>query len=160
MKLIRFLKGELAAEAQAWVADGVIGEEQAAAILARYGARFGDAPRAPRGYLVLLSLAAVMAGVGLILLLSHNWEQIPHWLRLGGIGALLALINAQGLRAWWQGREKIARVWLLFGAIWYGAAIFLVAQIYHLGEHYPEGLLLWAAGITPIALLTRSRALT
>jgi len=100
MKLIRFLKGELAADARGWVSDGLIGEDQARAILARYGASYDDAVKGWRGYLVLLSLAAVMAGVGLILLLSHNWEEIPSWLKLGGILVLLGLINLQGLRLW------------------------------------------------------------
>ncbi len=46
--------------------------------------------------------------------------------------------------------------WFLLGGLFYGASIMLIAQIYHIGEHYPDGMFWWALGILPIALLLRS----
>jgi uncharacterized membrane protein len=43
------------------------------------------------------------------------------------------------------------------GAIIFGAAIALVGQMYHLGDDFAAGLLLWAAGALAAAALTGSR---
>ena len=32
----------------------------------------------------------------------------------------------------------------------------LIAQIYHIGEHYPDGIFWWAIGVLPIAMLMES----
>ncbi|MCG8564730.1 MAG: hypothetical protein MI747_06570, partial [Desulfobacterales bacterium] len=37
--------------------------------------------------------------------------------------------------------------------------IMLIAQIYHIGEHYPDGILYWALGVMPLGLLTGSSLL-
>ncbi|MCP3672494.1 MAG: DUF2157 domain-containing protein, partial [Gammaproteobacteria bacterium] len=40
--------------------------------------------------------------------------------------------------------------------LFYGASIILIAQIYHLGEHMPDGVFWWALGCLPIAVLINS----
>jgi uncharacterized membrane protein len=42
------------------------------------------------------------------------------------------------------------------GGLFYGASIMLIAQIYHIGEHYPDGIFWWAIGVLPVALLLKS----
>ena len=39
------------------------------------------------------------------------------------------------------------------------ASIMLTGQMYHLGEHFPNGLLLWALGLVPLTLLSGGRLL-
>jgi len=42
------------------------------------------------------------------------------------------------------------------GSLLYGASIILIAQMYHLGEHMPDGVFWWAVGILPFVWLSKS----
>ena len=41
----------------------------------------------------------------------------------------------------------------LLGCLLYGAGIWLVAQIFHMSAHYPDGVFWWAVGVLPLAFL-------
>lgn len=156
MRVLRFLKRELAAEARGWVNDGLLSEEQAERILARYGTRLPDGRERSAGYYVLVSLAALFAGLALLVLVSANWDDIPRGVRMGGLAAITAAFHGVGLWNFRRGRETLASVWFFLGCLAYGTAVFLIAQIYHLGEHFPDGIFWWALGSLPFALLARS----
>jgi uncharacterized membrane protein len=48
----------------------------------------------------------------------------------------------------------------MLGNLFYGASIILIAQIYHLGEHMPDGVFWWALGSLPFGVLLRNSWLT
>lgn len=156
MRFLRLLKPELAAEAKSWVDEGLVSQEQAERILARYGARLPDGRERSAGYYVLISLAALFGGLALLVLVSANWDQIPRHLRMAGLVLVTLTFHGLGLRSWGRGKGSLALVWFFLGCLAYGTTIFLIAQIYHLGEHYPDGIFWWAAGSLPFALLTGS----
>lgn len=147
----------LRAESALWRAEGLITPEQQAAILARYPAE----KLAGRGRTtgVIITLGALLIGLSVILFIAHNWWQIPIWLKLSGILALV--LAAHGLGYWlWQVRGTYPRsghAMVLLGCVLYGAGIWLVAQIFHLESHWPNGFLLWALGSLPVAWVLRSR---
>lgn len=159
LRLLRFFRGEWAEEVRGWVAEGLITAEQGERILARYGLSLDGSGRTPFAYRVLTALAIVFAGAAVLLLLSHNWDELSRAGRMAGLIAATGLVNALGFRQWVRGYRDQAVLWLFAGGILYGASIMLIAQIYHLGEHFPDGLLLWALGILPLAWLTASRLL-
>ncbi|OOZ38708.1 hypothetical protein BOW53_14380 [Solemya pervernicosa gill symbiont] len=156
MRLIRLLKNDLAQEVYGWVKDGVISEAQGESICDRYGIDYHHDSHHSYGYYVLIALGYLFIGLAIITLLSANWDQIPRALRMGGLVAVTLATNVVGLRLFAQGREKPATIALLLGALLYGATIMLIAQIYHIGEHYPDGIFWWAAGVLPLALLMES----
>jgi uncharacterized membrane protein len=157
VKFLRLLKRELAAEARSWIDEGLVSEEQARRILGRYGARLPDGTERSVGYIVLLSLAALFAGLSILVFVSANWDEIPRGVRMATLVALTLAFHAIGLRQKRFGNGKIASVWFLLGCFTYGTSIFLIAQIYHLGEHYPDGIWWWAFGTLPFVILLRSR---
>lgn len=159
MKGFRFFRQDSVREVKAWVEDGVISPEQGEAILQRYGASWQDAEGHSFGYFLLTAMAALFAGLALILIMSHNWDDIPRMARMLGLILLTLAVNLQGARVFLAGREQAGVIWLFFGGLCYGAAIMLIAQIYHLGEHYPDGIFWWAIGVLPLAALCRSRLL-
>ena len=108
---------------------------------------------------MLVALAILSMGLALLLLISHNWDEIPRAVRMGALMLLTAGLNGQGIRCYAQGRADTGKRWLFAGGLAYGASIMLIAQIYHLGEHFPDGLFWWALGVVPVALLTQSRLL-
>lgn len=160
MKLIRLLKRELAREASDWVDDGLITAQQADKILSRYGTRLGGHRADGLGYYLLLSLGVFFAGIAVILLLSANWDDIPRLFRATGLIALMLLLHLAGFLSWRRQALRLAPVWFFAGCLAYGVTIMLIAQMYHLGEHYPEGIYWWTLGVLPFVLFTRSQLLT
>jgi uncharacterized membrane protein len=48
---------------------------------------------------------------------------------------------------------------LFLGCLFYGAGIWLVAQVFHINSHYPDGFWWWALGVLPFALCLETRLL-
>ena len=159
MRLIRLLKQDLAKEIADWKRAGIINDEQATTICARYGVDFHDLGRTSYGHRILVGLGYLFIGLALITLIGNNWEEIPRPLRMGGLIGLTLAANLMGLYRYRQDEDTSAVGWFLLGGLFYGASIMLIAQIYHIGEHYPDGIFWWALGVLPVALLLRSVAL-
>lgn len=148
-------KTRLRHEARHWVADGLIDADQANRILARYGTALEASDAS--AYRLLSALAALLAGLALLLFVSAHWDQLPRLVRLAGLILLTVALNLYGVRRFVRNRGGAAALFL--GGLAYGAAIMLIGQMYHLGEHFSAGLLLWALGVTPLAWLTGGVAL-
>ncbi len=159
MRLIRLLKNELAKEATDWVDKEIISAEQAEQICARYGIDFKNQSKRPLGYIVLISLGYLFIGLALITLLSANWDEIPRSTRMIGLVLLTLSVNLFALNKFKNGEKTSAIGYFFLGALFYGASIMLIAQIYHIEEHYPDGIFWWAMGVLPIALLLKSTLL-
>lgn len=156
MRFIRLLKHDLATEAGHWVRESIVTREQAQTILARYGTSLNQSERKGFGYYVLLALAALSCGKAVLLLVSHNWADLPRTARILALIIATLGLNGGGFVAWSRGREHLARVLFIVGSMMYGATIFLIAQIYHLQLDFPPGVLWWAIGIIPLAIASRS----
>ena len=159
MRLIRLLKHDLAQEVSSWVGEGIISSEQALAICSRYGLDFRNLSRRSYGYRVLIVLGYLFVGLAVITLVGANWDQIPRAVRMGSLIALTLAANLLGLHRF-RREDKSATAWFFLGSLFYGASIMLIAQIYHIEEHYPDGIFWWAMGTLPVAILTSSAPLT
>jgi len=156
MRLIRLLKYDLAREAAEWVDEGLISEPQAEQICRRYEVDYQQAQQRSFGYSVLTGLGYLFIGLALITLLGANWDSIPRGLRMGGLIGLTLATQWLGLRHYCSGDRSGGVGLFLLGNLFFGASIILIAQIYHLGEHMPDGVFWWALGCLPFALLTRN----
>jgi len=148
-------KNLLRRETRRWVDEGLVEPFQAERILNRYGASLNDAGPSALG--LLTGLAGLFAGLALLLLVSANWEQLPRLARFAGLVTLTAVLNAWGVVR--LVRAGTGGGLLLLGGFAYGASIMLTGQMYHLGEHFPNGLLLWTLGLVPMTLLSGGRLL-
>ncbi len=157
MGLIRLFKTDLTREIRSWEEKGLVEPHQARAIAGEYGIDLES--KTGRGYYILVTLGYFFLGLTLITLVAANWEEIPRHLRMIGLIALTLVIQLQGFRLLCRGRIKEAGGAFLLGALAYGAAIMLIAQVYHIGEHYPDGVLYWGLGVIPLGLLTGSATL-
>jgi hypothetical protein len=160
VQLIRLFKRDLAKEVASWVDGGLISADQARAICGLYGVEYGTSQDGSTGYRLLVVLGYLFIGLAVITLIGANWEQIPRGLRMFGLLALTAGTQGFGLRLYLSGKSSGAAAVFLLGNLFYGASIILVAQIYHLGEHMPDGVLWWALGSLPFGLLLLSPWLT
>lgn len=141
-----WLKNEL----ELWVAEGLIRREQADAIRARYPE---PPPGAPWSVILFAGFGAVMFGLGVILILAFNWEKIHKFGKLGLVFAVLLAAHAGGLYLRRAGSQQraLGDALHLLGTMLFGAGIWLVAQIYHINEHWPNAIIVWAVGALALA---------
>ena len=155
----RSFAGQLSRESEAWVAEGIVSAEQAAAIRGRYA----DARDERRGSATtaLAAIGAIAVGLGVIGFVAANWEETSHAVRLALLTAAVAgsYAGAYQLRERTGRRPRVGEVLYLLGVLLFGASLFLVGQMYNVQAHDPLALLLWAGGATATALVVRSRAI-
>ena len=140
-----------------WIAGGLVAAEHRDAILEDVRKRDrGDVRH--RFAMVAGLLGAVLIAAGMLLFVGANWQAIP---RLARLFLLLAgMWAALGLGALLRrgDHERLAEGAWLIAAAGYGAAIMLVAQMYHIHADWTDGALLWALGALLIAWLLDSEA--
>src|SRR6516165_2623238 len=149
----RAYRQRLEADLTRWEADGVITPAALAAI------RSALPPLAPD-----INIPVVVAIVGGLLIaaaflafVAAHWTEFARLLRFAILVA--GIVSANGLGAWFAraGRSVLADLCASIGSIIFGAGIALVGQMYHLGEDFAGGMLLWAGGAFAAAALTNSR---
>ncbi|MFK8028124.1 MAG: DUF2157 domain-containing protein [Gammaproteobacteria bacterium] len=153
MRLIRLLKNDLGKEVSEWVKSNIITESQAIKICQQYDIDYHQLGNRSFGYNVLISLGYLFIGLAVITLLGANWEDIPRGVRMAGLIALTMATHVIAIKKYMANGTVLL---FLLANLFYGASIILIAQIYHLGEHMPDGVLWWALGCLPIAILVRS----
>jgi uncharacterized membrane protein len=146
----QWLQDELAT----WQQQQVITADQATAILGQYETESATKQRMQNVYLITLGgIAALMFAASVLLLVSFNWQVIPAAGKLTIIFGALIGIYAAGAGCWRAGYPRLAEVIFFFAALMYGASIWLIAQVFHMSAHYPDGYFWWAVGVLPLALI-------
>jgi uncharacterized membrane protein len=149
----RAYRQRLEADLARWEAEGVITPAVLAAI------RGALPPLAPE-----INIPVVVAIVGGLLIaaaflafVAAHWGEFARLLRFAILVA--GIVGANGLGGWFAraGRSVLADLCASVGSIIFGAGIALVGQMYHLGEDFAGGMLLWAGGALAAAALTNAR---
>lgn len=111
-----------------------------------------------RLFLVFGILGALLVGLGVILILAHNWDDLSRFFKT--IIAFVPLLISQALCAYALFKKPDSVVWreststLLVFAV--GASIALISQIYHIPGKLESFLLVWSVLVLPIVYLMRS----
>jgi uncharacterized membrane protein len=138
------LKATWESRLQSWVEAGVVDAATAERIRAFEGARAGEQKlRWP--ILLAVSLGGVLIGAGVLLFVAAHWDQLSPQSRFTLVLLMVGMFHAAG--AYLSDRfSALATVLHGLGTAALGAGIFLCGQIFNLQEHWPGGLMLWAAG--------------
>lgn len=138
------------------MAGGQITPEQRTAILALYP----EEPGAERDRLILILsiLGALLVGAGVILYFAANWPRLGAGVKVTAILAAIAAAYGSGyyLQFVKGSYPRVGAALIFLGALFYGAGIWLVAQIFHLSGD-ATGWLVWGLGTLPVAWAVRSR---
>ncbi len=139
------------------VDQGLIPAESAERIKEYYGS--GGIKTGSRTFLVIFGvIGALLVGLGIILILAHNWPQLTKLYRLSiSMGFLVAAQIAAGSVLWFKKdsmawREATATILMLM----VGSAFALVGQTYHLIEDTDAFLLTWMLLSLPLVYLMNS----
>ncbi len=150
----------LAAEVQEWQSRGVISPEQSGTILGGYQALPPGQKARNRLVSVLAVLGALLVGLGVILFFASNWQEISKATKLALMLVVVPATYAVGYWLRYHNQRTIVGAAIIFlGTLAYGAAIHLVAQVYHLPVNAPNLMALWFLGVLPLAYLTRSQVI-
>lgn len=143
----RFLTTEL----QKWRESGLVDAETTQHIANHYSLDLQVVPERKSSLLELM--AYFFLALAFITLIGANWDEIPRGIRL--VLVIFVTLGVQLAGYYFHQKEKksVATNLFLLGNFCYGAAIALIAQIYHLGEHMPNGILLWAIGSMALSVV-------
>ena len=156
---------DLIGEVRKWTEQGIISREQQQRIESLYPIVTESRDKDPSAKKslnlnsVIIGLAVLCLAAGIIIFYASNWKKMPPSVKL--IQVFVLVIASYGGSAWFlfSGTRSrlIGRALLVLGMVSYGAAIMLVAQIYHISAHPTNGILAWAAGVFLMAALMRER---
>jgi uncharacterized membrane protein len=133
----------LAQELPGWEEQGWVSAEGRQAILADVAARQSKMVWASS----LAIAGALLLGVGVITWFAAHWNDISKLMKLVLIFAALTGSHvAHGFCLTRGALPKLAQGMALLSVLFFGAAIMLIGQIYHIDAHFPDGIALWAAG--------------
>jgi uncharacterized membrane protein len=137
-----------------WAETGFVQLQQARAIRDCYETVAVSGQRKhSRARFVLQGLAAFLIGLAALLVVGYNWQAF-HWIaKLALVFGTVAGTHAAALYLrHFTGAQRAAEILFFLGCLFYGAGIGLVAQVFHLDSHYPDGVWWWALGVLPFAL--------
>lgn len=141
-------------EVDEWVREGIITDQQAAAILDRYDP--AEAGRS-RAVLALSLVGAALVFAGVTWFLATNWHDLPSTARALVLVAGPTLAYAAGIVAYDRDARRTGHALIVLGAILVGPSLFLFEDL--LGASLPEAWLFlgWAAVALPTGHAMDSR---
>lgn len=138
------------------VEAGIVTEETAQKIVAYYGRQSN--PTANRLLVVFGILGALLVGMGIVVIIAHNWDSLPKAGKLF-IG-LFPLLAAQAVAGYLIVTGKDSRTWregtatFLFFTV--AISISIVSQTYNIEGDLGGFLLVWMALSLPVVYVLRS----
>jgi hypothetical protein len=135
---------------------GILDQERADRIRAFYAERSGQSQN--RLVVAFGLLGAALVGLGLILIIAHNWDMFSRGTKtffaflplvIGQLLCLFVLLKRKNSVAWREGAATF-----LFFAV--GACISMIGQIYHLPGNLSELLLSWMLLCVPLVYIMPS----
>lgn len=147
------LRATICKEIDLWRSEGLISNETAALLTARY-------PHTSARHqlvTVLTILGSILIGLGTILFFGSNWQTIAP---VGKVALILSAIVGTHFLGWRfrfepGERPKVGSALILLACLFFGAGIWLVSQVFNFDLTIADGLLLWATGTMATAFATR-----
>lgn len=142
---IRWLEGEL----KKWVTGGIIDEGRAQTIRDLYPIEASH----PWAVILFSGIGAVIVGLGVVLMFAYNWHDMSKAAKLSVIFSSLIISHSVGIWLFLRSSRfaAIGEALTILGSMLFGAGIWLVAQIYHIEEHYPTAFMFWGLGTLALA---------
>lgn len=101
---------------------------------------------------VLVTIGAILLGLGVILFIASNWDDMSRFLKvlviITGIGS--SLFTSYRLE---KNYPKTSEAFLYLTVLLYGAGIFLIQQTFNISDQYFMAFLIWAIGALGMAYI-------
>lgn len=138
------MNNELNAMLARWREAGVV-DAPTAARIAAFEARDESSSGLRWPVILAIAFGALMVGAGVLLFVAAHWDHLSPPARFLSVLAMVGFFHGAG--AYLTERfPKLSIAMHGLGTLALGAGIFLAGQIFNLEEHWPGGIMLWAAG--------------
>jgi hypothetical protein len=127
-----------------WTEAGLVDSATAERIRA-FEREHADAGRLRWPILLALAFGALMLGGGILLFISANWDALSPTQRFSLVLLLVGGFHVAGALAA-DRFPAMSTAMHAIGTVALGGGIALAGQIFHLDEHWPGGIMLWAVG--------------
>ncbi|MBI2373728.1 MAG: DUF2157 domain-containing protein [Deltaproteobacteria bacterium] len=148
----RVFRAKLRVELPEWEREGLITSEAREALAKRYSV--GE-PGADAAALAVYVLGALLVGGGVVSFVAWNWEALSDVAKLALVTSLM--ISVQTLGFWWwriEGRHaRLGHALVFLGTLIFAANVGLVAQVFHVSEHWYNGALAIGLGALAASLV-------
>jgi uncharacterized membrane protein len=139
------------------VARGILTQDVSDRIRQHYG-ELKSISKTTVTLIILGTIGALLIGLGIILLLAHNWEQFSRFTR--AILSFIPLVIGQALALWvlWKRPQSSAfkEGTATFLSLMVGASIALISQTYNIPGEVGTFILTWMFLIIPLAYLMQA----
>lgn len=140
-------------ESERWRASGLVDDETRRHIMADYQAISTER----RTLMALVVVAVLMCGIGLVLLIGYNWQQIPPSAKIGILLAGVAAAFTGAAVSYARARAVLGETLAFAGTLVFGNAIWLIAQVLNIRGHFPDAFFWFGIGALACAWLVESR---
>ena len=147
----------LTKELDRWQSDGIVDKETAIKIANLYD--IDPDAHSDKISFVLKLVAYLFFALAFFTLVGANWEEIPRLGRLTLVLFVLGLVNFGGIYYLAKGKENLSTAMFFLGNFCFGAAIALIAQIYHISDEPSGGILLWSIGAFAVSFASKKGVL-
>ncbi len=141
---------KLANKLQNWVKQGLISPSQAEEIL-----RSEQSNHSNMVWKWMYGIAGLFIGLGIILIISANWDYIPAWLKLFGNFAIWAAVLYHTCQSVINKKSKISEILLVVSFLFVGATIGLIGQIFNLSGGWQSFAMAWSLLGLPYVFFSR-----
>lgn len=150
---------QLRQAAEQWWKDGLIDAALYEKLAERY--RFDRLEReaANRFITILISLGAVLVGLGAITFVAANWQALSRSMQSTLLLSCFIGVSAAGFYVWRSGKQRLGEGLLLLAGLLLGANLALMSQIFHQSGELYELFLVWSFGVTAMAYSLRLTSL-
>jgi len=138
------LSGRLEKYLESWTRSGII-DNAIAERIRQFEAKEETAHGLRWPVLLAIAFGGLLLCAGVLLFVAAHWDTLSPGHRFGLVLAMVALFHVAGAISTSR-FPPLSTAFHAVGTISLGAGIFLAGQIFHLQEHWPGGVMLWAIG--------------
>jgi len=107
---------------------------------------------------ILSIIGGVLIGLGILSFVASNWSELTKPIKFVTLLSTLLIFYLLGF-ALEKKKSNLSRAFYYIGAFAYGAEIFYIGQMFHLGGNLEDAFLMWGVGILPLALYLKDKIL-
>jgi uncharacterized membrane protein len=142
---------------QKWVDEGTINHDQAEKMRIDL-ANYKKEHRSKKQVVAFSTIGAILIGLGAILFVASNWEKLGNSIKVLLLVGSTIGIHYAGYHYKYENRNypRLGSALILLSALFFGASLFLIAQIYNINANNSTLVLIWILGAFPLIYGYRS----
>ncbi len=136
---------------QKWLDEGTINHAQAEKMRADI-AEYKKEHRSKKQVIAFSTIGAILIGIGAILFVASNWEKIGNSVKVLLLVGSTIGIHYAGYHFRYENQKypRLGSALILLSALFFGASLFLIAQIYNINANNSTLVLIWIIGVIPL----------